>query len=86
LALADSDAAAKLTPPTPRDLAFALRLQGRKRVHNADEIMRLGANQAPAADLDPDSVEENERITRLQRPAKGVRSSGDFAKTVLGPS
>ena len=33
----------KLTPADPRDLAdalaFALRFQGRKRVHNADEIM-----------------------------------------------
>jgi len=33
----------KLTPADPRDLAdalaFALRYQGRKRVHNADEIM-----------------------------------------------
>jgi hypothetical protein len=34
---------AKLTPADPSDLAdaiaFALRFQGRKRVHNADEIM-----------------------------------------------
>jgi hypothetical protein len=33
----------KLTPADPRDLAdalaFALRFQGRKRVHDADEIM-----------------------------------------------
>jgi hypothetical protein len=33
----------RLTPATPDDLAaalaFALRFQGRKRVHNADEIM-----------------------------------------------
>ncbi len=33
----------KLTPADPHDLAnalaFALRFQGRKRVHNADEIM-----------------------------------------------
>ena len=33
----------RLTPATPEDLAaalaFALRFQGRKRVHNADEIM-----------------------------------------------
>jgi hypothetical protein len=33
----------KLTPADPRDLAeaiaFALRFQGRKRVHNADEYM-----------------------------------------------
>ena len=33
----------KLTPADPQDLAdalaFALRFQGRKRVHNADEIM-----------------------------------------------
>ena len=33
----------KLTPADPRDLAnalaFALRYQGRKRAHNADEIM-----------------------------------------------
>jgi len=33
----------KLTPAVPRDLAdaiaFALRYQGRKRTHNADEIM-----------------------------------------------
>jgi hypothetical protein len=33
----------KLTPADPSDLtqalAFALRFQGRKRVHNADEIM-----------------------------------------------
>jgi hypothetical protein len=33
----------KLTPASPDDiaatLAFALRFQGRKRVHNADEIM-----------------------------------------------
>ena len=33
----------KLSPADPRDLeaalAFALRFQGRKRVHNADEIM-----------------------------------------------
>ena len=33
----------KLTPADPSDLAaalaFALRYQGRKRVHNADEIM-----------------------------------------------
>jgi hypothetical protein len=38
-----SDPADKLTPADPRDLAdalaFALRFQGRKRVHNADEIM-----------------------------------------------
>ncbi len=37
------DPADKLTPADPRDLAdalaFALRFQGRKRVHNADEIM-----------------------------------------------
>ena len=37
------DAADKLTPADPSDLAaalaFALRFQGRKRVHNADEIM-----------------------------------------------
>jgi hypothetical protein len=35
--------AEKLTPADPSDLAdalaFALRFQGRKRVHNADEIM-----------------------------------------------
>jgi hypothetical protein len=35
--------AEKLTPATPEDLAaalaFALRFQGRKRIHNADEIM-----------------------------------------------
>ena len=38
-----SDAADKLTPADPNDLAaslpFALRRQGRKRVHNADEII-----------------------------------------------
>jgi hypothetical protein len=38
-----TDAAGPLTPATPEDLvtalAFALRFQGRKRVHNADEIM-----------------------------------------------
>jgi len=38
-----TDAADKLTPADPRDLAdalaFALRFQGRRRVHNADEIM-----------------------------------------------
>ncbi len=38
-----SDPADKLTPADPRDLAealaFALRYQGRKRTHNADEIM-----------------------------------------------
>ena len=37
-----TDAADKLTPADPRDLAaalaYALRYQGRKRVHNADEI------------------------------------------------
>ena len=37
------DAAEELTPADPSDLAaalaFALRYQGRKRVHNADEIM-----------------------------------------------
>ena len=37
------DAADKLTPADPRDLAdalaYALRFQGRKRVHNADEVM-----------------------------------------------
>ncbi len=35
------DAADKLTAADPRDLAdaLALRFQGRKRVHNADEIM-----------------------------------------------
>ena len=37
------DAADTLTPATPDDLAsalaFALRFEGRKRVHNADEIM-----------------------------------------------
>jgi len=37
------DPAEKLMPATPDDLAdalaFALRFQGRKRVHNADEIM-----------------------------------------------
>lgn len=37
-----TDAADKLTPADPRDLAdalaFALRFQGRKRVQNADEI------------------------------------------------
>jgi hypothetical protein len=37
------DAPKRLTPATPEDvagaLAFALRYQGRKRVHNADEIM-----------------------------------------------
>ncbi len=38
-----TDPPGKLTPADPRDLAsalaFALRYQGRKRVHNADEIM-----------------------------------------------
>ena len=38
-----NDPADKLTQVDPRDLAdglaFALRFQGRKRVHNADEIM-----------------------------------------------
>ncbi len=38
-----TDPADKLTPAEPRDLAdaiaFALRFQGRKHVHNADEIM-----------------------------------------------
>ena len=38
-----SDPADTLTPADPSDLAaalaFALRYQGRKRVHNADEIM-----------------------------------------------
>jgi len=38
-----SDALIPLTPATPDDLvaalAFALRFAGRKRVHNADEIM-----------------------------------------------
>jgi hypothetical protein len=38
-----TDPADQLTPADPRDLAdalaFALRYQGRKRVHNADEIM-----------------------------------------------
>ena len=37
------DASEPLTPADPADLAaalaFALRYQGRKRVHNADEIM-----------------------------------------------
>jgi hypothetical protein len=37
------DAADRLTPATPEDLAdaiaFALRFNGRKRVHNADELM-----------------------------------------------
>ena len=37
------DAADKFTPADPSDLAdalaYALRYQGRKRVHNADEIM-----------------------------------------------
>ncbi len=38
-----SDTSERLTPADPTDLiaalAFALRYQGRKRVHNADEIM-----------------------------------------------
>ena len=38
-----SDAPKRLTPATADDvantLAFALRFQGRKRVHNADELM-----------------------------------------------
>ena len=38
-----NDAAERLTPAAPEDLAdalaFALRFIGRKRVHNADEIM-----------------------------------------------
>jgi hypothetical protein len=38
-----TDATQRLTPATADDvanvLAFALRYQGRKRVHNADEIM-----------------------------------------------
>ncbi len=38
-----SDASDNLMPADPRDLAdalaFALRFQGRKRIHNADEIM-----------------------------------------------
>ncbi len=38
-----TDPAERLTPASPDDLAdalaFALRFQGRKRVHNADEIM-----------------------------------------------
>ncbi len=37
------DAPERLTPATPEDvadaLAFALRFQGRKRVHNADELI-----------------------------------------------
>jgi hypothetical protein len=41
--LSDTPDADKLTPADPSDLAqalaFALRFQGRKRVHNADEIM-----------------------------------------------
>ncbi len=34
-----SDPGDKLTPADPRDLADALRFHGRKRTHNADEIM-----------------------------------------------
>jgi hypothetical protein len=38
-----TDAPEKLTPAAPEDvastLAFALRFSGRKRVHNADELM-----------------------------------------------
>ncbi len=38
-----TDPPAKLMPAEPRDLtdalAFALRYRGRRRVHNADEIM-----------------------------------------------
>ena len=38
-----TDAVERLTPATPEDiadaLAFALRFHGRKRTHNADEIM-----------------------------------------------
>jgi hypothetical protein len=42
-----------LSPATPEDvadaLAFALRFQGRKRIHNADEIMSaIVANRAAA--------------------------------------
>jgi hypothetical protein len=40
---ADNVAPDRLTPATAEDvagaLAFALRFQGRKRVHNADELM-----------------------------------------------
>jgi hypothetical protein len=44
------DAVERLTPADPADLAdalaFALRFQGRKRVHNADEIMaEIGARR-----------------------------------------
>ena len=45
--MADPD---KLTPADPRDiadaLAFALRFDGRKRVHNADEIMARSSRSA----------------------------------------
>jgi hypothetical protein len=34
-----TDPAEKLTPADRSDLAFALRFQGRKRVHHGDEIM-----------------------------------------------
>jgi hypothetical protein len=41
------DSVDKLTPPEPRDLAdaiaFALRFEGRKRVHQADEYMAATA-------------------------------------------
>jgi len=46
------DPANELTPANPDDLAaalaFALRFQGRKRVHNADEMMSAIVRQAPS--------------------------------------
>jgi hypothetical protein len=60
----------KLTPADPGDLAsalaFALRFQGRKRVHNADEIMARDRRQAPRRCL-----ERSEFVVMKKSPIGG---------------
>jgi hypothetical protein len=48
--------------PEPKDVLRPVRRDAER------EIDGLVANQALVADLDPDGVEENEGIARLQRP------------------
>lgn len=69
----------KLTPAGPTDLAdalaFALRLHGRKRVQNADEIMAEIVAKACEA-LGARGLRDNAKATDQGRGSAGARSRG----------
>jgi len=68
-----SDAPERLTPATPEDvadaLAFALRFQGRKRVHNADELISKIVAKRLVRHL------ERARYVVMKRPPLGGHSA-----------